>query len=228
MGRPPRRSCPSLPARVCAGSDGGVADATCRPARPFPAGSRKRADPQRILSLRVHHARGAGKNGARPGLIMPGTVLLGSRYYQERAGASPRSGAGTARSPSRWESRCRRRPGRSRTASRSWRQPRSGSGWSWTTPRKLGGLSDRGARRLSARKADTWRGAGRRPKVAGRRPPATRSGAHTETPAPLVASGSPAGLPWRCARALRGRGRRWRGALGLLDRAARPRPLGSS
>ena len=27
----------------------------------------------------------AGKNGARPGLIMPGTFLLGSRYYQERA-----------------------------------------------------------------------------------------------------------------------------------------------
>jgi hypothetical protein len=27
----------------------------------------------------------AGKNGARPGLIMPGTFLLGSRYFQERA-----------------------------------------------------------------------------------------------------------------------------------------------
>jgi hypothetical protein len=27
----------------------------------------------------------AGKNGAVPGIIMPGTFLLGSRYYQERA-----------------------------------------------------------------------------------------------------------------------------------------------
>jgi hypothetical protein len=27
----------------------------------------------------------AGQNGARPGLIMPGTFLLGSRYFQERA-----------------------------------------------------------------------------------------------------------------------------------------------
>jgi hypothetical protein len=27
----------------------------------------------------------AGKNGAKPGIIMPGTVLLGSRYFQEVA-----------------------------------------------------------------------------------------------------------------------------------------------
>ena len=35
----------------------------------------------------VGHGGGwqAGKNGAQPGLIMPGTFLLGSRYYQEQA-----------------------------------------------------------------------------------------------------------------------------------------------